>query len=122
MTEPQADSLRALADSTAAFYARFGVQPTLADTIQNFQEEVQELIEAARSASDRAHIAEEAADVFVTALGICLASGVDIDLLAQQVYAVIAKNDAKTQATHVYHNGKIRRRASRGPAHEGTSP
>ena len=114
MNELQADSLRALAQSTAEFYARFGVQPVLDDTIQNFQEEVRELIEAARSAEDRHHIAEEAADVFVTALGICFASGVDVDLLLQQVYTVIGKNDAKSHTTHVYHDGKIRRRSSLG--------
>ncbi|MCZ2097412.1 MAG: hypothetical protein LC121_14345 [Anaerolineae bacterium] len=106
------DALRDLARSTADFYARFGVQPKLDDTIQNFQEEVRELIEAACNGSDLDHIAEESADVLVTAIGVCFARGVDVDRLVEQVYAVIAKNDAKTHDTHVYHDGKIRRRSS----------
>lgn len=110
------DSLRDLAQSTADFYARFGVQPKLDDTIQNFQEEVRELIEAAREGSSPDHIAEESADVLVTAIGVCFASGVDVDRLVEQVYAVIAKNDAKTHDTHVHHNGKIRRRSSISPS------
>ncbi|MBI1259867.1 MAG: hypothetical protein GC204_20555 [Chloroflexi bacterium] len=106
------DSLRDLAQSTLDFYDRFGVTPQIDDTIQNFQEEVRELIEAGREHHDQDHIAEEAADVFVTAMGVCFASGVDVDRLIRQVYAVIAKNDAKTHETHVVHTGKIRRRSS----------
>ncbi len=115
MTDPThhtGDALRDLAQSTADFYARFGVQPKLDDTIQNFQEEVRELIEAARAGDDLDHIAEESADVFVTAIGICLASGLDVERLIEQVYRVVAKNDAKTHETHAYHDGKIRRRSA----------
>jgi len=61
-----------------------------------FQEEVAELIEAAQAGVDKNHIAEEAADVFVTAIGICLASGVDTERIIAQARAVVAKNDAKT--------------------------
>jgi NTP pyrophosphatase (non-canonical NTP hydrolase) len=104
------DALRDLAQSTADFYARFGVTPQLEDCIKNFQEEVRELIEAARDGSDPAHTAEESADVFVTAIGVCFAAGLDVDRLVEQVYAVIAKNDAKTHETHVHLDGKIRRR------------
>jgi NTP pyrophosphatase (non-canonical NTP hydrolase) len=104
------DSLRDLAQSTLNFYARFGVQPQLSETIQNFREEVDELIEAAQAGTDRDHIAEEAADVFVTAIGVCAASGVDVEKLIDQLYKVIAKNNAKTHETHVYTDGKIRRR------------
>jgi len=104
------DSLRDLAWSTRAFYERFGVTPELEGCIRNFQEEAAELIEAAQHGADRDHIAEEAADVFVTAIGVCYASGVDVDRLVAQLYAVIAKNDAKNHQTHVYANGKIRRR------------
>ena len=89
--------------------ARFGVTPQLEDCIKNFQEEVRELIEAARDGSDKAHIAEESADVFVTAIGVCFAAGLDVDRLVEQVYTVIAKNDAKTHETHAYSDGKIRR-------------
>ncbi len=105
------DTLRDLATSTQAFYDRFGVTPVLENTIMNFSEETRELIEAAREGHDQAHIAEEAGDVIVTALGICFASGVSIDQLIEQVYKVIAKNDAKNHETHHYVDGKIRRRS-----------
>lgn len=112
MTRNTGDSLRDLAQSTRDFYGRFDVQPQLNNCIQNFQEEVGELIEAALAGTDKDHIAEETADVFVTAIGVCFASGVQIERLIEQVYAVIAKNDAKTHETHVHHNGKIRRRST----------
>jgi NTP pyrophosphatase (non-canonical NTP hydrolase) len=108
------DSLRDLAKSTLAFYARFGLQPAQIDTIANFREETGELIEAAEANEDQRHIAEEAADVFVTAIGVCAARGVSIDALIEQVYAVIAKNDAKTHETHIFSDGKIRRRHPKG--------
>ena len=111
-THNSGDSFRDLAQSTLDFYARFGFQPQTDNTIQNFQEEVRELIEAARDGHDLDHIAEEAADVFVTAMGVCFASGVDVERMVAQVYTVIAKNDAKTYETHVLHTGKIRRRSS----------
>ena len=111
-THHTGDALRDLAQSTSDFYARFAVQPQLDNCLQNFQEEVRELIEAAQQGSDLDHIAEESADVFVTAIGVCFASGLDVDRLIEQVYAVIAKNDAKTHETHVFHEGKIRRRSS----------
>lgn len=110
ITHNTGDALRDLAQSTTDFYARFGVTPELENTIKNFQEEVRELIEAARDGSDSDHIAEESADVIVTALGVCFASGLDVERIVEQVYAVIAKNDAKTHETHVYSDGKIRRR------------
>ena len=106
------DALRDLAQSTADFYARFGVTPQIENCIQNFSEEVRELIDAARDGQNLDHIAEEAADVVVTAIGVCFAAGVSVERLVEQVYAVIAKNDAKTHETHVYHEGKIRRRSS----------
>jgi NTP pyrophosphatase (non-canonical NTP hydrolase) len=110
MTSQSTDSLRDLAHSTLEFYARFDVQPQVNDTIQNFREEVNELIEAAQAGTDRNHIAEEAADVFVTAIGVCAAAGVDVERLIEQLYKVIAKNNAKTHETHVHLDGKIRRR------------
>jgi NTP pyrophosphatase (non-canonical NTP hydrolase) len=111
---PSGDALRDLAHSTRAFYERFAVQPQLDECITVFQEEAGELIEAARAGINQDHIAEEAADVFVTAIGLCYASGVDLEKLVAQVYAVIAKNDAKTHETHVYTDGKIRRRVPKG--------
>jgi NTP pyrophosphatase (non-canonical NTP hydrolase) len=104
------DALRDLAHSTSEFYARFGVEPQIEACIQNFKEEVDELIEAAQRGTDKNHIAEEAADVFVTAIGLCFAADIDLEQLIEQIYAVIAKNDAKTHLTHVYSDGKIRRR------------
>jgi NTP pyrophosphatase (non-canonical NTP hydrolase) len=104
------DPLRALIASTEAFYARFGVTPTPNDAITNLNEEVFELVQAAMQGDDRTHIAEEAADVFVTAIGVCLATGVPVQALIEQIYAVAAKNDAKTHETHVFRDGKIRRR------------
>jgi NTP pyrophosphatase (non-canonical NTP hydrolase) len=114
MQSDNKDSLRELTRSTAEFYARFGVTPVLQDAVPIFEEEVRELIEAARTGTDKDHIAEEAGDVFVTAIGICLASGIEVDQLLAQVYAVVAKNDAKTHETHHYVEGKIRRRYPKG--------
>jgi NTP pyrophosphatase (non-canonical NTP hydrolase) len=104
------DPLRDLIHSTLAFYDRFGWRPVTADAIRVFQEEVGEVIEAAQDGTNKNHIAEEAADVIVTVIGVCQAVGVDPELLIQQLYAVIDKNDAKTHETHVYTDGKIRRR------------
>lgn len=110
MTHNTGDPLRDLAHSTQDFFARFDVTPTPEATIKVFREEAEELIEAARNGVNKDHIAEEAADVFVTAIGICYASGIDPEQLVRQVYAVVAKNDAKTRQTHVHLDGKIRRR------------
>jgi NTP pyrophosphatase (non-canonical NTP hydrolase) len=110
MTQHSGDALRDLTKSTLEFYQRFDIVPQVNDCIQNFQEEASELIEAAQQGNDQNHIAEEAADVFVTAIGLCYASGVDVERLIAQVYKVIAKNDAKTHETHAYSDGKIRRR------------
>lgn len=104
------DPLRDLAQSTHDFFVRFGVTPELTGCIKNFEEEVKELIESAQIGTDKSHIAEEAADVMVTAIGVCFASGVDVEKIVEQVYAVVAKNDAKTHDTHVFSDGKIRRR------------
>jgi NTP pyrophosphatase (non-canonical NTP hydrolase) len=110
MNMPDNDPLRDLIRSTLDFYARFGVKSQVADAVRNFQEEVRELIEAASAGQDKDHIAEEAADVMVTIVGVCDAAGVDAERLVAQLYAVIAKNDAKTHETHVVFDGKIRRR------------
>jgi NTP pyrophosphatase (non-canonical NTP hydrolase) len=105
------DTLRDLIDSTINLHKRFGVTPQLEVTLRVFQEEVDELIEAAQQATDKQHIAEEAADVFVTAIGMCLAAGVDGEEIIKRTRAVIEKNDAKTHLTHtINENGKIARR------------
>jgi len=110
MNEKNKDALRDLSRSTLAFYERFGVQPTLDGATNVFKEEVAEFIEAAYDGTDKNHIAEEAADVIVTVIGLCKAVDVDTEKLIAQIYAVIAKNDAKTHDTHVYSDSKIRRR------------
>lgn len=112
MTDAQNDPLRALIASTLALYARFGVQPQLGPATRVFEEEVAEFIEAANDPDDsRDHVAEEAADVIVTVVGLCQAAGVPPEQIIAQIGAVIAKNDAKTHETHTVNaNGKIARR------------
>ncbi len=105
------DAFRDLAQGTLDFYARFDFTPTVENMTMNFQEEARELVEAARE-DDLDHTAEEAADVMVTAMGLCFAAGVDVERLIKQVYAVIEKNDRKTHDTHILRDGKIRRRSS----------
>ena len=105
------DPLRDLARSTFAFYRRFDVQPELEPATLVLQEEVDELIEAAHDKEGTQRVAEEAADVIVTVIGLCDAAGVSVDEIIAQVYAVIKKNDAKTHETHqVNAAGKIARR------------
>ena len=106
------DALRDLAISTRAFYKRFGVQPEITLCVRNLREQVVRLIEVAQSSKDTNQVAEETVDVFITAIGLCYAAGVDIDTLMNEVYDVIEKNDAKTQLTHIYTDGRIRRRLS----------
>lgn len=110
MTHNNGDPLRDLIRSTLEFYARFEVPRDVPAALRNFREEAGELAEAAAAGQDADHIAEEAGDVFVTAIGVCWAAGVSMERLVEQVYAVIAKNDAKTHDTHVVLDGKIRRR------------
>jgi NTP pyrophosphatase (non-canonical NTP hydrolase) len=111
MYKIQSDPLRDLIRSTLSFYARFGVTPQLEASTLVFQEEVDEFIEAAHDDHDVNHVAEEAADVIVTVIGLCEAAGVPPEKLIEQIYTVIEKNDAKTHATHVINDlGKIARR------------
>ena len=110
---PTADTLYDLIASTLEFYERFEVSPELETSIRVFQEEVGELIEAAQDGISTDHIAEEAADVMVTAIGICLSQGVDLEQILRQTRAVIAKNDAKTHETHAINEyGKVARRST----------
>jgi NTP pyrophosphatase (non-canonical NTP hydrolase) len=104
------DPLRDLARSTYDFFRRFEVTPQPQAAAQNFLEETNELLEAAASGTNRIHLAEEAADVMVTIIGMCASAGVGIDELVEQIYLVIKKNDAKTLETHVHLDGKIRRK------------
>lgn len=111
------DPLRDLARSSLEFLQRFNAAQQSPERVTAhlgvFREEVGEFIEAAQEGTNKDHIAEEAADVFVTVINACHAAGVDIEQLVKQVYAVAAKNDAKTHETHIDLNGKIRRREPR---------
>lgn len=100
--------------STAALYARFEVEPTLENTSRRFFEEVCEFKEACdygefTDAMDL--IADEAADVLVTTIGMLLAAGVGAKALQAAIERVIVKNDSKTHTTHELVNGKITRKA-----------
>jgi NTP pyrophosphatase (non-canonical NTP hydrolase) len=109
--ERSGDPLRDLIQSTLDLYQRFSVEPTLKLSARVFREEVDELLEAANNGQDLDHVAEEAADVFVTAIGICLAAGVDVEQLIDRTQAVIEKNNSKTHETHhINEYGKIARR------------
>ncbi len=106
------DTLQDLIRSTQALYDRFEQAFHIDKQLPIFEEEVRELIEAAQLGEDTQHIAEEAGDVFVTAIGLALAVGVSAEELMAQARAVIAKNDAKTHASHVVNEyGKIARRS-----------
>jgi NTP pyrophosphatase (non-canonical NTP hydrolase) len=107
------DPLRHLAQATLGFYARFGLKPVVADALMVFHEEVREFTEAAQDGTSPQHTAEEAADVIVTIIGTLHAAGIGVEELVAQMAAVAAKNDAKTHDTHVYADGKIRRRPPR---------
>ena len=112
MSRQTDDTLKSLIESTEEFFARFDATPQLSTTLRVFQEEVGELIESAKEGVDMNHIAEECADVFVTAIGICLAHGIDAEQILAQTQMVIEKNDAKTHETHAINEyGKIARRA-----------
>ena len=110
MTHETQNPLLDLARSTFAFHDRFDVTPTIEPASRNLLEEVSEFIEAAKTENNHSHIAEEAVDVFVTTLSLCKAAGVDLDELISGVYVVIEKNNAKSHDSHVYLDGKIRRR------------
>jgi NTP pyrophosphatase (non-canonical NTP hydrolase) len=105
------DPLRDLIHSTQTFYKRFGLQPQLEAATLVFTEEVDEFIEAAHDAKNIDHIAEEAADVLVTVIGLCEAANVPPETLIEQVYQVIHKNNSKTWYTHeINAHGKIARK------------
>lgn len=110
------DPLGELAASTVAFYRRFGVVLVVPSASQHLLEEVRELIAAASAGRDMDHIAEEAGDVMVTVVGLCLAAGVSVDHIIRGVSFVAKKNDAKTFETHEHRDGKIRKRDDRAGA------
>lgn len=103
--------LNELWDSTANLYTRFDVTPTVENTSLVFREEARELLLAQASEPDE-NVAEECADVLVTALGVLMSRGITLGELDRAIMKVVAKNDAKTHATHHLNtDGKIARRA-----------
>lgn len=101
--------LSELWDSTLNLYDRFEISPTVYDVIPLVEEESVEAINAALSGTD-SELAAEIADVIVVALGLALARGLSYDDIHAGVKTVIAKNNAKTHATHkVNEAGKIAR-------------
>lgn len=96
--------------STVSLYFRFHVTPTVENTSMVFREEARELLLAQAGEPDE-NVAEECADVLVTALGVLLSRGIALAELERAIMRVVAKNDAKTHETHfVNADGKIARR------------
>lgn len=106
---PAPGILGILWESTEALYQRFGVTPDRDNTLARLLEEVGELAKA-QADEPGVHVAHEAADVLVTALGVCMSRGLRLTDVIGAVVAVAAKNDAKTHATHrLREDGKIAR-------------
>lgn len=113
------DSLEVLYKSTEALFARFDVEPAIDAQLRCVAEEVSEFTDAAiainrddwpRSMAFTDCAIEEAADVIVTVIGTLIALEVNYRQLQSAVEKVIAKNDAKTPATHAVNSaGKIAR-------------
>lgn len=99
----------ALVKSTSDFYKRFNRKPTLTEAQRIFLEEVGEFLEAVAE-SDSFHIAEEAADVIVTIIGMLTAAGVTLQEFEAAMGYVATKNELKTHETHEYRDGKIRKK------------
>lgn len=115
--------LKKLWNSTASLHARFGVKPEPATARPVFEEEVRELLEAAdvldqdmkfEGSDTRLHrieFAMEAMDVIVTVLGLVDAYKITPAEFEEAGKQVIAKNAAKTNATHhINAAGKIAHR------------
>lgn len=114
-------SLSELLRSTRELHARFGV-PFRVDVSERLVAEesyellresaLYDMIDSMGYYADDAlvYVVEEAVDLFVVTLALLQAHDVTDDMLAQAIEHVIAKNDAKTAATHELVNGKITRR------------
>lgn len=110
MNNENYEALERLFRSTLDLYARFGCVPTVDNTAMVFTEETRELLEATHG-DDLQHIAEEAGDVLVTTLGICIAHGLTYEQVTSAIERIADKNDAKTWETHHLNDaGKIARR------------
>lgn len=97
-------------DSTRDLYTRFDVTITQDASALVFSEETKELL-AAQTSEPAVNVAEEAADVIVTAMGVCMSRGVTLAQLLSAMRHVTLKNDSKTLQTHAVNAaGKIARK------------
>jgi len=102
-----------LVESTNALHRRFGVPDisSVADLDARIRMQAEELGELAKATSggDWDSISEEAVDVLVIAIGTVLSLG---SSGAPWIQRVVEKNDAKTDQTHEFVGGKIRRKVA----------
>lgn len=119
------NALKLLDASTAALYERFDLDAdsTPPEKRRKFlMEEVGELVVASALLEvpicfggeappvEDWDVANEAADVIVTVLGLCQSHGITLAEIEAACERVAAKNDAKTPETHALVNGKISRK------------
>ena len=102
--------------------ARFGIDPRQQESIGIFKEEVLEFIEAYNGqwkghsitgCQATEHIADELADVIVTAMQMAMARGLEFGDIGWGILRTIDKNNVKTSQTHELDptTRKIRRKA-----------
>ena len=110
-TTPQ-DDLLFLWESTAGFFARFGLVPTVNSQFPVLIEEMAEVGKALDIPESDEALAGEATDVLVVLLSIVQARGIALSDLRNALHATIHKNDSKTFATHYVdrYTGKITRK------------
>jgi len=102
--------------SSTGLLKRFDLVPPFRKAYLKFQEESFEMTEALfklasnrRNRPYRQDAAEEIADVLVTVLNLAYSAGLTEEEIEQAVTAVCAKNDLKSDKTHVVENGFIKR-------------
>jgi NTP pyrophosphatase (non-canonical NTP hydrolase) len=110
MSQPNPDTLAALWASTIGLFERFGIQPAVGAQTGKLHEEVHEFLAELTDTPDHQRVAEELTDVLVVMLALHLATGGQLHHLTDAVSRVIAKNNAKSSATHDVADGQIRRR------------
>lgn len=116
---PEGDLFEALRSSSWQLRARFGTEAAIEPAMRQMMEEATELTIAATHQmvvggprAEHHHktaVAQEAADLLVTVGQLLDACGVTSHQLRVAVEAVVAKNAAKTPATHHVVRGKITR-------------
>jgi phosphoribosyl-ATP pyrophosphohydrolase len=108
-----ASAVEAISASTAAFHERFDTASwsSLMDAWDVMDEEFGEVVHEIVHTQDKAAIASEMADLFVTMLGVLSFADISEAEFAAALVRVAAKNDAKTDETHVIYQGKVTRRS-----------